>query len=606
MASIKKLLVILVLLSFTNAQASSQFNGVMIAQAPLASGGSTAALYTAIVNNIFNNAATGSLATSVKGVTPIVCWNVVDTGTTAMNLNWTTLDANLNAWITNGAGSIGIILAPQLEGGQNQNCTPAYVYTTTYQIAIGAAAPQDITVSPSYKGTPASSPYGNANGATGCATGCEYNINACVTGGCTFGGGDTTGLAVTLPGEPIATAWPAFITQFFIHFSASCASGVGTTDCTNVPTILAHLKYVKFGMTQGGEASVLGLTFWTVPAAYSSFAIAYAGTSSVSPATPVCNVRGTGNVKSYIEAMYATIGSLIVTYAPSWGVIESMHSNGNPPNAAYSDCEALYATQNNFGFGTNGLQLTDPSNYASGDADVDDTTSCSSDWCYNFNLYFLNGTINYLQTLTTTDPTNGAGAPAAAAASSATGALTNLLTFASQRHARVSEIYPCDALFAFTTTWAGLPTVGNPGTLTNCASWYNRASGGIIVSALNAGGSNYAIGDMGTISTGAGDATYVVNTVSGTAVATFSINQTGTTYTTGNGIATTATSGSGSGFTINITTVSGSVGSYNVAGGGAGVNNPYATVISNFANMAPNGTSNMTGASRSTGNSVFQ
>jgi hypothetical protein len=601
----KKVLQLLVLVCTLTVLSYAQFNGVMIAQAPLASGGQTGTVYTDIVNNVFNNATVGSLASSIKGVTPIVCWNVVDTGATSMSLNWTTLDANLNAWISNGATSIGMIVAPALEGGNN-NCTPPYVFTQTYATAIGAAAPQYMTVSANYAGNPATSPFGNANGATGCGTGCEYNITQCITGGCTFGGGDTTGLPVSLPGQPIATAWPAFITQFFIHFSASCASGVGTTDCANVPSILSHLKYVKFGMTQGGEASVLGLNFWTVPAAYASFAIAYAGTSSVSPAVPVCNVTGTGNVKSYIESMYITIGSLIVTYAPAWGVIESMHSNGNPQNSAYSDCEALYSTQNKFGFGTNGLQNRDAANYASGDNDVDDTTSCISDWCFNFNLYFLNGTINYLQTLTTTDPTNGTGAPAAASASSATGSLTYLLSFAAQRHAKVAEIYSCDALFAFTTTWAGLPATGNPGTLTNCASWYNRSSGGIIASTLGSGGATYAIGDKGTVTCGNNDATYIVTSVSGTAVFTFSINQTGTACTTGNGVATVATSGSGTGFTINISGVSGSAGSYNVSGGGAGVNNPYAQAIANFTNQAPNGTANMAGKATVTGKASVQ
>jgi hypothetical protein len=604
MAILKRVLVLFLLVASIDAQ--QQLNLVMVAQAPLASGGSTAALYTGLVNNVFQQGASGSLARYVSGVTPIVAWNVVDTGTTAPSINWTTLDADLNAWLSNGAPYLGIIFAPAIEGGNN-NGTPAYVFTTTYQAAIGAAQPQDIVVTGSYRGG-SGSPYGNANGATGCTTGCDYNINTCVTAGCTWtnSGNDTSGLPVSMIGEPIVTAWESFVQQVYIHFSSACATGAGVTDCTNAATVTAKLKYIKFGPTQGGEASVVGLALWPIPSAYSTFSQAFVGTNSVAPTTPTCHLTGTGGVLSYLEQFYALLGTYITTYNPSWIVVESLHSNGNPPNASYADCQAIYAKGDGLGFGTNGLEISDQANYAASNAPLTpDLTNCTSDWCYNVNAYWLNVPANYLQTLTITDPSNGY--PPGEVTSGQAGSLVTLLTFASQRHVSIAEIYPCDAMFAFATAWSGLPSTGNGASLTNCQSWYNQSSGGIIGSSVGAIGAGYAVNDTGTVTTGGGNATYIVTAVVGGGVSSFNIVLTGTGYSVSNGQATAKTSGSGNGaFTVNVTAISPLAGSYNATGGGAGVNNQYAEAIQSFTSASPAGTATLTGNASVTGKASIQ
>jgi hypothetical protein len=85
------------------------------------------------------------------------------------------------------------------------------------------------------------------------------------------------------------------------------------------------------------------------------------------------------------------------------------------------------------------------------------------------------------------------------------------------------------------------------------------ALGGISAASVTAGGTGYAIGDTGTITTGNGDATYRVLTVSGLgAVLTFAITFPGSGYATGAGQATAtggAQPGVGVNFTVDVTAI---------------------------------------------------
>lgn len=82
------------------------------------------------------------------------------------------------------------------------------------------------------------------------------------------------------------------------------------------------------------------------------------------------------------------------------------------------------------------------------------------------------------------------------------------------------------------------------------------ATGGILTASVNAGGTGYAAGDLGTIHTGTGDAVYQVDTVSAGAVATFHLNWGGNgVYAVANAVATSTTTGAGSGFKVNILTI---------------------------------------------------
>jgi hypothetical protein len=85
------------------------------------------------------------------------------------------------------------------------------------------------------------------------------------------------------------------------------------------------------------------------------------------------------------------------------------------------------------------------------------------------------------------------------------------------------------------------------------------ATTGIILTAsITAAGSGYAANDTGTITTGKGNATYKVLTVSTGAVATFSITFGGSGYAVAAGQATAvggAQPGVGTGFTVNVTAI---------------------------------------------------
>ncbi len=86
------------------------------------------------------------------------------------------------------------------------------------------------------------------------------------------------------------------------------------------------------------------------------------------------------------------------------------------------------------------------------------------------------------------------------------------------------------------------------------ANGIQAANGVILTSVKNAAGSGYAPGDTGTIAGGNNDATYVIDTVSAGAVATYHLTSKGTGgYSTATGVATAATTGSGIGFTVDIT-----------------------------------------------------
>ena len=80
---------------------------------------------------------------------------------------------------------------------------------------------------------------------------------------------------------------------------------------------------------------------------------------------------------------------------------------------------------------------------------------------------------------------------------------------------------------------------------------------GIASSSLGAGGTGYGVGDEFTVNTGNGDATGVVDTLSGSAVATYHITSVGSGYGVASGVSTNNTTGTGTGLTINILTIGG-------------------------------------------------
>jgi hypothetical protein len=109
---------------------------------------------------------------------------------------------------------------------------------------------------------------------------------------------------------------------------------------------------------------------------------------------------------------------------------------------------------------------------------------------------------------------------------------------------------------AFSAVVALMPGADNTALVLNGA---DNFGGAIATSSLGAGGTGYAMGDTGTITTGNGDATYEVLTVGALgAVLTYSITAPGTGYVTGAGQATAtggAQPGVGINFTINVNSI---------------------------------------------------
>lgn len=107
------------------------------------------------------------------------------------------------------------------------------------------------------------------------------------------------------------------------------------------------------------------------------------------------------------------------------------------------------------------------------------------------------------------------------------------------------------------------------GTLT--ASTLNLGGqSGVASSSLGSGGTGYAVGDQFTINTGNSDAVGLVDTLSGSAVATYHLTSVGTSYAPGT-VSTTNNTGTGSGLTIDILTVGGgyAIGDTGTVNGGA-------------------------------------
>ncbi len=103
------------------------------------------------------------------------------------------------------------------------------------------------------------------------------------------------------------------------------------------------------------------------------------------------------------------------------------------------ESEAATAVSLKFGFGNQGFELSD----------ITDYPHCSADWCALFDQYAGSVPLE-LQTIALSDPTNNP----------PVGSLVNLLPFAVSHHATVFEIYTDDWLLAFDPNYPGYKTYG--------------------------------------------------------------------------------------------------------------------------------------------------
>ena len=178
-----------------------------------------------------------------------------------------------------------------------------------------------------------------------------------------------------------------------------------------------YIGYIRFGLAQGGEANPS-----CVPQ------LLQLGGYSQSQFDTVW--------QSYVAEMtlfQQTVLAPIQAQGPSIQLMAAL--NGFPNNGGTPDFEAQNAVSLGFGFGSQGLQLSDISNFNSGQP-------CGSDWCDNF-VQFVGQVPLELQTLSASDPTNATGG---------TGSLPVLLPFAVGLRAQILELYISDLQIAYDPT----------------------------------------------------------------------------------------------------------------------------------------------------------
>lgn len=424
---------------------------------------------------------------SIEGVTVATPWSQVETsqpglatcapvGTDTCQLdasgwthsyNWSNVDNANSGWFNAQSGSkkMNVVLAGI--GGAASNClldntcfntlTPKYVSEPTWAAHtasgnidlinankdgcsnyLGAIA-TSMTRSASGLVTVTEPNHGYSNGDTiwvGGTTPSDFNItgqsgvtvqNATSTtfqyqtGVTTAGGATTPGTTVSeqqsfpVPYEtPYKSAWEAFVAAAILHYNAS-------------PN-LSQISYLRVGRAAGGEAF------------------------------PLCqqNMEQLAAPNTYTRdgwlAYYTDIDQFVQSQNPKMQILDPLNEAGSGANAdvSYADDEAQTAVsfKNGAGaangIGSQGLQVSDVTNYAAGG-------NCTSDWCGAFKTYAKIGIPLELQPLGLSAPVQLSGT------SQSTGDLRTLLPFAVQRHMTILELYYLDALLAYDPNYCVLP-----------------------------------------------------------------------------------------------------------------------------------------------------
>jgi hypothetical protein len=205
---------------------------------------------------------------------------------------------------------------------------------------------------------------------------------------------------------PYMTAYEAFVAAVIAHYNASAN--------------LSQISYMRVGRSVGGEAypyCISNLENLPAPNTYS--------------------------MTAWLN-FYTDIDEFVQAQNPKMEILDPLNESGSGSTAdkTYGSDEAGIAVSYKNasgatnGFGSQGLQASDITNYAA-------ASDCSSDWCNMFNQYYQTGIPLELQQY-------GLSAPVAITnTTSATGDLRPLLPFAVQRHMTVLELYYLDALLAY-------------------------------------------------------------------------------------------------------------------------------------------------------------
>ncbi len=221
---------------------------------------------------------------------------------------------------------------------------------------------------------------------------------------------------------PYVTAWEAFIAAAIYHFNHS--------------KNLAQIDYMRVGRSVGGEAFPYCL-----------------------PNMEVLPPPNTYTKTGWLN-YYTAIDDFVQAQGPMMQILDPLNSAGtgnadDPKDFTYGTDEAGIAVAHVNasgvvnGFGSQGLQASDITNYAN-------NTYCASDWCGTFNSNYQTNDNLELQQLSLSAPV------AIAGTSSGTGDLRPLLPFAVERHMTILELYNLDALLAYDPNYCVLVS-GSPG-----------------------------------------------------------------------------------------------------------------------------------------------
>jgi hypothetical protein len=181
----------------------------------------------------------------------------------------------------------------------------------------------------------------------------------------------------------------------------------------------SQIGYIRFGLGHGGET--FPATGWDSTTTSCGSAFTAWGTTLTAWETYLAGML------SYETGLHST-RQLMLGVTPM----------GYPSNSV-PDYLAALAVPMHVGFGSQGLQQSDITNYP----------NCTADWCNLFAEFAGQGLLE-LQTNLVSCPDN----------SCATGSLVNLVPFAVSHHATVLEIYYQDWLLAFDPSYAGYSEYG--------------------------------------------------------------------------------------------------------------------------------------------------
>jgi len=260
-------------------------------------------------------------------------------------------------------------------------------------------------------------------------------------------GGSACGSGV-LPvewGPNFMKAWKAVMKEVVAHYGSNNS-----------------VAYIRFGLGIGGENIPNHGTQLTT-CQRSMLTAGFSGASAVSAPWPVPTsgqwppvaANWIGYVKNMLQYEQSLHSSKVIgtTISPI---------RDAPEDFSTADQTAVNAVTFGVGFGNQGLQKSDPANYAAGDPCL------GGNWCANFVKYAGKVPLE-LQTLNYSDPSDR----------SVVGSLAKTLPFATSLHVNILELYVDDWMCTYDASWIGgnaysaCQSAGYPAAFDNAAGQIN-------------------------------------------------------------------------------------------------------------------------------------